>query len=699
MLSRLCCLLTLVSVLTHSANFAADVSSSTKTGDQIIADYFAVETAQLRDASLSEFRTIEDWDAQAGESRQQLLEMLGLDPLPERTDLKPVITGTVDHPEFTVEKLHFQSRPGLYVTGNLYVPKNITKPLPAILYVCGHGRVAKDGVSFGNKTHYQHHGGWLARNGYVCLIIDTLQLGEIEGIHHGTYKEKRWWWLSRGYCPAGVEAWNCVRALDYLQSRPEVDGEKLGVTGRSGGGAYSWWISAIDDRIKAAVPVAGITDLENHVIDGCVGGHCDCMYMVNTYRWDYDHVAALNYPRPLLFSNTDRDGIFPLDGVYRTYSKVRHLYELGKHPNAVALNITAGGHVDTQELQIHALRWFDQHLKGEVRPIQNAAEKFFEPEQLKVFTTLPADELNTTIDQTFVPMAITPEVPTSASDWTKSRDQWLTALKEKTFRGWPQDHSPLDIQLAATKEVEGLTLQRYDFISQFELPLSLYVIQRSDLKTADLTVLNPLDQAAWTEFQTAWAPKFPEVFGAAKDLASTAAGDQEVAETRQMLTSFPWAMAYVALRGIGPTEWSQDEKPHTQILRRFYLLGQTWEGMQCYDICRALQTLREIDQYRSSKLWLQARGPLAALSVYAAIMEPTVARLDLYDLPASHMPDGPALLNVLKSLDIPQAVALAAEKSQVVIYRDSADGLGFAFDTAKALNWPEKQLQLRKVPQ
>ena len=92
---------------------------------------------------------------------------------------------------------------------------------------------------------------------------------------------------NRGYTPAGVEAWNCIRALDYLETRPEVDPKRLGVTGRSGGGAYSWWIAAIDERIKAAVPVAGITDLQNHVVDGCVEGHCDCMYMVNTYRWDY----------------------------------------------------------------------------------------------------------------------------------------------------------------------------------------------------------------------------------------------------------------------------------------------------------------------------------------------------------------------------------------------------------------------------
>ena len=84
------------------------------------------------------------------------------------------------------------------------------------------GWVKKNGISYGNKTNYQHHGTWFARNGYVCLMIDTLQLGEIEGIHHGTYKHDMWWWNARGYSPAGVEAWNCIRALDYLETRPEV---------------------------------------------------------------------------------------------------------------------------------------------------------------------------------------------------------------------------------------------------------------------------------------------------------------------------------------------------------------------------------------------------------------------------------------------------------------------------------------------
>ncbi len=96
----------------------------------------------------------------------------------------------------------------------------------------------------------------------------------------------------------GVEAWNSIRAIDYLETLPTVDETRIAITGRSGGGAYSWFAAALDDRIDVAVPVAGITDLQNHVVDGCVEGHCDCMYFVNYFGWDYNRLAALVAPRP-----------------------------------------------------------------------------------------------------------------------------------------------------------------------------------------------------------------------------------------------------------------------------------------------------------------------------------------------------------------------------------------------------------------
>ncbi|MEQ8786035.1 MAG: acetylxylan esterase [Pirellulaceae bacterium] len=665
----------------------------TSRGDKMIAEYFAAETAKLQEACLADVETLEDWTSKREMYRQQLLEMLGLSPLPSRTELKPVVTGAVEHDDFVVENLHFQSRPGLYVTGNLYRPKEVKEPLPAILYVCGHGGVKKDGVSYGNKATYQHHGAWFARHGYVCLVIDTLQLGEIEGIHHGTYRYDRFWWLNRGYTSAGVEAWNCVRALDYLQSRKEVDGERLGVTGRSGGGAYSWWIAAIDQRIKCAVPVAGITDLENHVVDGTVEGHCDCMFMVNTYGWDYAQVAALVAPRPLLISNTDRDRIFPLEGVVRTHAAVRKIYQLYGVPEKLALQITAGPHKDTQELRVHAFRWFDFHLKGGLdRLIDKPAVKFFEPEQLKVFEQLPDDEQNTTIDETFTAKAEAPQVPKSEKQWNKQRDGWREALLAKTFRGWPEQDEPLALKEVFSAEHDGVQLSAYDFTSQGAIRLRLYLAHRVGLDKADLTVLNVLDDAGWNEFLATYRPGFEKQLA---DETLPEADEKAFRQTQGMFKSFKWAMAHVAPRGVGPTAWDQSERKQTQHRRRFYLLGQSRDGMRVYDVRRAAQALREVDSMSGVPLWLQAHRQMAGVALHASLFEPDITRIDLHELSATHR-EGPFLLNVSRILEMPAVVAMAAERTRVIIYDADAEKWRYPQAVVEKLGWDAKHLAIRK---
>jgi dienelactone hydrolase len=675
---------------------AADPKLDTSRGDEMLASYFALETDKLQDACLADIETLDDWNARKGEYRRQLLEMLGLDPLPERTDLKAEVTGRVEAEDFVVEKLHYQSRPGLYVTGNLYLPKKIEKRLPAILYVCGHGQVKKDGISYGNKVAYQHHGAWFARNGYVCLTIDSLQLGEIEGIHHGTHRYGMWWWLNRGYTPAGVEAWNCVRALDYLETRPEVDKTKFGVTGRSGGGAYSWWIAAIDERIKAAVPVAGITDLHNHVVDGCVEGHCDCMFMVNTYRWDYPLVAALVAPRPLLISNTDTDGIFPLDGVVRTFEQVRRIYRLhepamkGASAN-IALNISPGPHKDTQELQLHAFRWLNKHLKGEEQPIEMAAVKFFEPEQLKVFATLPTDEINTKIHETFVPAAEPAKVPADKAEWEATREASMRAVREKSFRDL--DPSVVESPLTAHKTLdsEKVHVAMYSIGRERGFDFDLVVLHRANLAKPDLMVLNVLDEASSRDFlnmRTAMETEFEPGLARANS-------DGEWEATKKMLASSPWVMAYMiprAVQAIDPTS-----KKEVQIRRRYYLLGQTIDALQVYDVRRAIQAMRSIEEFKGAPLWLQSHRAMAGATLYASLFESDIKRLDLYDLPKTHR-DGPYFLNVSRYLDMPQAVAMAAERSKIVLYQDDESGWEYPRAVAERLGWDAKQIQIRKKP-
>ena len=283
----------------------------------MIQQYLARLTSTCHDEFTRDVTSLETWQARREQYRREYFYMLGLSPMPERTALQARITRTLSRDGYHVDMMHYQSRPGLYVTANLYRPTAVTPGtrLPAILYVCGHAGRGRNG----NKTAYQSHGIWFARHGYICLVVDTLQLGEIAAIHHGTYREQRWWWLSRGYTSAGVECWNGIRGIDYLTSRDDVDPDRIAVTGISGGGAATFWVAAADERVKVAVPVSGMADLPSYVNNRVINGHCDCMFLHNTFRWPWVRIAGLIAPRPLLFVNSDNDRIFPI----RSYLEVQ----------------------------------------------------------------------------------------------------------------------------------------------------------------------------------------------------------------------------------------------------------------------------------------------------------------------------------------------------------------------------------------
>jgi hypothetical protein len=357
-------------------------------------------------------------------------------------------------------------------------------------------------------------------------------------------------------------------------------------------------------------------------------------------------------------------------------------------------------------------------LKGEEPKIEAAAVPFFEPEQLKVFAELPADQLNTKIHETFVPLAPVAKVPESASAWETTRDEALRSLQEKCFRGWPSDPEPLDLKEAFAVERRGVRLAAYDFTSQGPIRLRLYVAQRAGLQDAaskenpakaDLTVLNVLDAEEWPRWLATMRVAFADKL---KDEAAPEADEKEFASTEQMFKSFKWTMAYVAPRGVGPTAWDPADKKQVHHRRRFMLLGQTLEGMQVWDVRRAVQAIRELPSEKDVPLWLQSNRQMAGVALYASLFEPKIARLDLWNMPASHR-DGPYFLNVLRVLDTPLAVALATERSKVRIYQeqpageenssdskpaDAKTGWEYPAAVSAALGWNAKQFQLRQPP-
>lgn len=653
--------------------------------------YFSQELARLHSDAGPAPATLEEWTSRSGAYRAQLKEMLGLSPWPDRTPLHATVTGTIQRQEIEVEKVHFQSMPGLYVTGNLYLPSHRSGKLPAILYVCGHaGSANRTHPPYGAKSIYQYHGSWLAENGYVCLVIDTIENGEIKGVHRGTKWFDMWWWNSRGYTPAGVETWNAIRALDYLQSRPEVDPERLGMTGRSGGGFTTWFTAALDDRIKVAVPVAGIADLRSHVLEHHISSHCDCAYMVNTHRWDFDRLAMLVAPRPLRIVATDRDQILPLDGMMRVSSAVANLYQLHGAVEKLALAVGEGIHHDSQELQLAALRWFNRFLKGEDRLVESAAKPLFDAKELAVFEKLPVDERTSKIHETFVPQA-RPAVPADLNEWTREKEAWLPALKEKSFAAWPAEGAPFDIKLISRDDKSGMTLSRWDFSSQGAMRLPLFVFSSVQAGAVGRVRLHVLDDASWNEFLAAAADSFPSVgvpeggtmaSSLHKDLLSRAAKGE-------------FTLVYLAPRGVGPTRWFHDGGSRKNSIRSFMALGETVEGMRVWDIHRAVEALSLPGVLGTPVQDVEVSGERfqAVNALYASVFTSEITSLHLFAPPASHR-IGPDYLNVLRILDVPQAVALAAERIKVRISGGRPDDWNWPASAIRVLGLETERLSI-----
>jgi dienelactone hydrolase len=595
--------------------------------------------------------------------------MLGLDPMPPRGDLKPVVTGRLEHEDFTVEKLHFQSLPGLYVTGNLYLPKRRNGKLPAILYVCGHSVMKEGNVSLGNKTGYQHHPAWFARNGFACLAIDTIQLGEIPGLHHGTRNLDLWWWNSRGYTPAGVETWNGIRALDYLSSREEIDPERLGVTGRSGGGAYSWYIAAADERVKAAVPVAGITDLRNHVVDNVIDGHCDCMFLLNTKGWDFAKLAALVAPRPLLIANTDKDPIFPVDGVERIHRDVASIYRGLGAKDKLGLLITEGPHKDNQELQAPAFRWFKRFLDNAPDYPAPVAEKLFPPAKLRVFDELPKDERTSTTHEWFVPPA-----PSSASDNSSApsaaalaaelRKTVFPRLAEATavWRMVSQSQSgarktvllaastePADrpgttsaLLLAGTKsDIEALMVR----LLPAAAPAAAAPAPQSTL-SANPAPATPEGKPALSPSPSPLSVQIRVRFGdrtdAAQLLAQTGAPESSVVEAVLMARG----SAMTGPEGFEQPAWSGTEKDAARVRRRFMLLGETLDSVHVRDqVC----VVNALARATSLRIEVTARGSAVTNALLTALLtaKPLTLRPESPQLPPTDK-NSPDHFNLLR---------------------------------------------------
>jgi len=562
-----------------------------------------------------------EWRNTLPARRRMWLEMLGLWPLPNRTPLKATVTGTLDRSDYVVEKIHFQSVPGAYVPGNLYRPAKIDGRLPAVLYLCGH--------AFGkHHVSYQANPRWFAQHGYVALVLDPIQLGEAQGMHHGTYSHNRWDWYSRGYTPAGTEVWNAMRALDYLEMRPDVDKTRMGVTGASGGGAMSWFLGAADERVKCVAPACQTGSIEQLVTDRTTDGHCDCAFWINYHQWCTPDIGALIAPRALLISSATEDVLWRPYAFRDVAHRIRRQYAELDVPDNTALVEDVAPHSYTPKLRQAIFRWFNRHLKNNNEPVRDDVTDHVEPEaNLLVFGGKPpARDAMKKIDLILPRLAARPRI-TERQAWHRLQRAALTELRRLPFQHIPR-------QSDSYRLVEW----RADGAATVHDSLSSCVFNSTDGLTLRARLIFPRQ-----------TPLATVVFALAPDARSNACGIGTPKFRDGIATSC------IEVRNTGATSVGPG---YLWTLRRTYpLFGQTLPERQIADLLAGIALTRH--ETGRQPIAVYGEGHTAVLAIYAALLDEQVSEIILVTPPESHQdPATPELLGILKIGDLPHNLGL-----------------------------------------
>lgn len=578
---------------------------------QLYLNHQAYNMLDQREEEIALLKTKKDWQLRQQEVKKKLEEVVGR--FPEKTPLNPQITGIIHKDGFRVEKILYESVPGFYVTGCLFIPEGGAGKKPAILNVIGHSA-----QSFRTEV-YQGFILNLVKKGFIVFAIDPVGQGErlqyydpgMKKSAVGTPTAEHTFianqCLLAGYSLSKYFIWDGIRGIDYLLTREEVDPGRIGLTGLSGGGTQTAFIGAFDERVKALAPSCYITsyrrllesvgpqDGEQNFFHGLAGGI------------DHADLLEARAPKPTLIVSTTRD-FFNIQGARETYQQVKKAYSiLGKGKN-ISMSEADSGH-------------------GFIRKNNEATYSFFQkelelpgnPNEEKV-GLLSINELN-----------VTPTGQLSTSykgktvfDLNKSEVEKLVKELELSRKANP---SHLETVKQKAKELSGYIVLKAEskpvFRGRYQrdgYSVEMYAVQGDDHYSVPLLLAVPDGEGVY--------PPVIYIHPKGKGEEISTGGNIE------KLVKQGYIVAAPDLLGMGETKPGLTFPAATAY--EAMLVGRSIVGIQAGDIVRVVEFLKGRPNVMKERIQAVAFGEQCPALLHAAAFEPSLSGIALVEAPISY---------------------------------------------------------------
>ncbi len=577
-------------------------------------------------------KTLDDWRAQSKAIRDGLLDAWGgfpTDPCP----LEPRILGTLKRDGYRIEKLIFQARPNVWITANLYLPDSPGKHA-AILNVHGHWHGAKQDPTVQARCI------GAVKLGFVALVVDAFGAGErgigkALGEYHGATTGATL--LSVGLPLSGLQVYENMRAVDYLQSRPEVDPDRIGITGASGGGNQTMYAGAWDDRLKAVVPVCSVGNYQAYLGTGC----CMCEVVPGALRFTEEWgVLGLVAPRALMVVSASQDAPqFSVAEARKSIALAAPIFPLYDKPDHIRQTIINSKHDYNKAMREAMYGWMTCYLKGEGNgsPIPEPEIKTEDPETLRCYPgeTRPDDWITIPrfAAQEGRRLLAAKPMPEDLTAWRVDAESRRKALLEKVFD-----------QVGETDRRARLKRFR---------DRGWGVVGAISFKDAPLVVL--ID--------------FEVENGEKGDLAS------RVSESE-------WAVQEFQLRATGPSAWPNDKIGDAQdhhTAEWGLWIGRPSLARWVHDLRLTLDTMQDVRSHvgkgLNPEIILIGKGRGALVALCTGAIDPRVTKVIAIDMlssyitekPYAHQAIGLMAPGILREVgDIAQIAALIAPKQLVI---------------------------------